>query len=82
MEGNADEAAMNTLAYRYKTWTGTTNLSKTTFTANYTTMDDMYGDGSYHRACTVCGFCIDCGDCECERRRSSEDFMRGMAFGL
>lgn len=29
------------------------------------TMDEMYGDGSDHKACEECGFCIDCGDCMC-----------------
>ena len=27
------------------------------------TMDDEYGDGSDHKVCEKCGFCIDCGDC-------------------
>lgn len=27
------------------------------------TMQDIYGDGSNHVACTGCGFCIECGDC-------------------
>lgn len=28
------------------------------------TMDEMYGDGSDHEACEVCGNCITCHDCE------------------
>lgn len=28
------------------------------------TMDQTYGDGSKHECCPICGFCIDCGDCE------------------
>ena len=27
-------------------------------------MDDKYGDGSQHRCCEKCGYCLDCGDCE------------------
>lgn len=27
------------------------------------TMDGMYGDGSDHSACELCGFCVTCGDC-------------------
>lgn len=27
------------------------------------TMDEVYGDGSKHSTCAVCGFCINCGDC-------------------
>lgn len=27
------------------------------------TMDSLYGDGSKHEACELCGFCIDCKDC-------------------
>ena len=30
------------------------------------TMDDMYKDGSKHKVCTICGMCIDCGDCCCD----------------
>ena len=29
-----------------------------------TTMDEEYGDGSDHKCCPKCGFCVDCGDCE------------------
>ncbi len=28
------------------------------------TMYKVYGDGSDHRCCAICGFCITCGDCE------------------
>lgn len=28
------------------------------------TMDEAYGDGSSHKVCTICGLCIDCGDCK------------------
>ncbi len=27
------------------------------------TMNDMYGDGSDHKSCHRCGFCLTCGDC-------------------
>jgi hypothetical protein len=30
-----------------------------------TTMDDLYGDGSWHEACVTCGFCKECLDCRC-----------------
>lgn len=30
-----------------------------------TTMDDLYGDGTDHEACPVCGECKTCGDCDC-----------------
>lgn len=29
-----------------------------------TAMNDQYGDGSDHKVCDKCGFCIDCGDCK------------------
>jgi hypothetical protein len=25
---------------------------------------DYIDDGSYHKACRICGLCIECGDCE------------------
>ena len=25
---------------------------------------DYIEDGSYHKACRLCGWCIECGDCE------------------
>jgi len=28
------------------------------------TMDEEYGDGSSHLCCSVCWFCVDCGDCK------------------
>jgi len=31
------------------------------------TMDDVYGDGSNHKVCEKCGFCIACGDCICRK---------------
>ena len=27
------------------------------------TMHNEYGDGSNHKCCIKCGFCIECGDC-------------------
>lgn len=30
------------------------------------TMDSLYGDGSDHIACTICGMCLECSDCTCE----------------
>ena len=30
------------------------------------TMNDLYGDGSAHKACTSCGCCITCRDCKCK----------------
>jgi hypothetical protein len=43
-----------------------------------TTMHDMYGDGSDHIACTHCGLCSTCGDCECNPHIGSSfaDFLR------
>lgn len=29
------------------------------------TMDDRYGDGSDHLACSICGLCKTCKDCKC-----------------
>ena len=40
-----------------------------------TTMDEMYGDGSDHEVCEVCGLCKTCGDCEllgCGKKKESE----------
>jgi len=31
-----------------------------------TTMNEQYGDGSDHEVCESCGFCKECGDCECD----------------
>lgn len=28
------------------------------------TMNNKYGDGSFHEVCEKCGFCIPCGDCQ------------------
>ena len=33
------------------------------------TMNDLYGDGSDHVGCEVCGFCVDCVDCICVNKR-------------
>jgi hypothetical protein len=30
------------------------------------TMDEIYGDGSEHEACEVCGTCLECDGCQCE----------------
>ncbi len=30
-----------------------------------TMMDELYGDGSNHKACDSCGLCKTCGDCIC-----------------
>jgi hypothetical protein len=38
----------------------------------YKTMNEAYGDGSPHRCCPDCGFCITCGDCVCEKRRQGK----------
>ena len=32
-----------------------------------TTMDQRYGDGSNHPCCPVCGYCLKCGDCDCQK---------------
>ena len=42
------------------------------------TMNEMYGDGSNHIACSICGFCKTCKDCVC----ATEDYKKGYEQGL
>ena len=37
------------------------------------TMDSLYGDGSDHQACRVCGYCVTCGDCPTYHHTSQPD---------
>ena len=36
----------------------------TKYTKRKETMHERYGDGSDHKCCDKCGFCLDCGDCK------------------
>ncbi len=44
------------------------------------TMEEVYGDTSYHLCCPNCGMCIDCNDCNCKMRK--EWIRRGLILNL
>jgi len=50
------------------------------------TMNKMYGDGSNHIACSICGFCKTCKDCVCKwsvtREFLHHDYKKGYEQGL